>query len=478
MSNKYQPDWNSIKIHPTPQWIKDAKFGIYTHWGIYSVPACGPNGTWYPFNMYRKGTPQYEHHLKTYGGPEKFGYKDFIPMFTGEKFDAEEWAELFQKAGARFAGPVAEHHDGFAMWDSKLTKWNAVQMGPKRDIVGELEKAIKQRNMKYMTAFHHAENWFFFPHWIPEYDSSNPKYSGLYGPLHDQQAKEGFGGQGKWEEQEIPSQKFLKQWLGKLYEVIDKYQPDMIWFDFGLKFIQESYKRNFLSYYYNKEQEWGREVVVTYKWQDLPPGSGLVDIERGRMGELTYFDWITDTTVDEEGGWGYVQDATYRTVTQLIHILVDNVSKNGYLLLNVGPKPNGEITEVEKERLLGMGDWLQINGEAIYGTTTWFIHGEGPTKMEKSGPFCETKDVRYTPQDIRFTVKQNLLYAILLGWPGKGQTITISSLARNKGIGEIANVSLLGGKKLPHWKQSPGGLEIILPEEKPCQHAYTLKITL
>ncbi|MFB3894954.1 MAG: alpha-L-fucosidase [bacterium] len=477
--HKYQENWNSIKEHKTPQWIQEAKFGIYTHWGVYSVPAYGPNGTWYPYNMYRKGSEQYRYHLRTYGHPAQFGYKDFIPMFTGEKFNADEWAELFQKAGARFAGPVAEHHDGFAMWNSKLTKWNAVKMGPKRDVVGELEKAIKQRSMKFMTAFHHAENWYFYPHWIKEFDTANPKYSRLYGPLHNHSSKpKGYGQPGEWEKQEVPNREFLNRWLAKLYEVIDGYQPDMLWFDFGLKYIIEPYKLKFLAYYYNKEKKWNRELVVIYKNRDLPPGAGLIDLERGRMDDLTYFDWITDTSVDDGDGWGYIQNVPYKSVTQLIHVLVDNVSKNGYLLLNVGPRSNGEITEAEKERLLGIGNWLQINGEAIYDTTAWFIYGEGPTKMEKSGPFSELKEPKYTPRDIRFTVKGNTLYAICLGWPEYARNYKISSLARNTIIGKISRVSLLGYNGRLQWKQNTNGLQITWPAVKPCDHAYTFKIEI
>ena len=185
MKKIYQPTWNSLRTHQIPQWFQDAKFGIYTHWGIYCVPGFGPKGSWYPYFMYQPGTKQYEHHVKTYGGPEKFGYKDFIPEFTGEKFDADEWAEIFKGAGAQYAGPVGEHHDGFAMWDSAYTDWKATKMGPKRDVVGELAKAIRKQDMRYMVALHHAENWWFFPHWIPEYDTANPKYAGLYGEAHE-----------------------------------------------------------------------------------------------------------------------------------------------------------------------------------------------------------------------------------------------------------------------------------------------------
>ena len=331
MSGSFDRSWRSLRRHATPQWLQDAKFGIYTHWGIYSVPACGPNGTWYPYYMYREGTPQYEHHVKNYGDPTAFGYKDFTPQFTAEKFDPDAWAELFKRAGARFAGPVGEHHDGFAMWDSRLTEWNAARMGPKRDVVGELATAIRKQGMRFMVAMHHAENWWFFPHWREEFDTADPRYAGLYGPPHDQdQAIPMLTSLfEEWELQEKPSKAFLDMWLGKLREVVEGYEPDLIWLDLGLRYVQEHYKREFLAYYYDKAQEWGKEVAVTYKWHDLVPGAGLVDLERRRFDTLTYHDWLTDTTVDDGRGWSYLPETAYKSATTLVHYLIDNVSKNG-----------------------------------------------------------------------------------------------------------------------------------------------------
>ena len=474
----YEPHWHSLRNHVTPQWFRDAKFGIYTHWGVYSVPACGPNATWYPYNMYREGTPQHAHHVETYGPPAEFGYKDFIPMFTAEKFDPDEWAELFRKAGARFAGPVGEHHDGFAMWDSQWTEWNAARMGPKRDVVGELEKAIRKQGMRFMVALHHAENWWFFPHWRKEFDTSDPRYAGLYGELHNTEWPENMavvGSKGDfWAWQDKPSKAFLDQWLGKIKEVIDKYRPDMLWFDFALRHIQEHYKKEFLAYYYNKAEEWGTEVVVTYKWHDLVPGCAVVDLELGRFPELTYQDWITDTTVDDGHGWGYLKETRYKTASSLIHYLVDNVSKNGYLLLNVGPKPNGEIPDQAREVLLEIGRWLEVNGEAIYGTTPWMVYGEGPTQMVKSGPFCEDQEVRYTAKDIRFTVKGDVLYAICLGWPG--DAVVIETLPQKLYTSEIGRVRMLGADGELPWAVTPNGLVIRTPDRKPCEHAFTFRI--
>jgi alpha-L-fucosidase len=465
----YQPTWNSLKNHTTPQWLKDGKFGIYTHWGIYAVPAQGPNATWYAHNLYNKPNgPERKYHEANYGPLEKFGYKDFIPMFTAEKFNAEEWAELFKKAGARFAGPVAEHHDGFAMWDTKYSEWNAARMGPKRDVVGELAKAIKKNDMKFVTAFHHAEAWFYFPTWDKRYDCGDPKYSGLYGPIHEVEA--------------LPNKAFLDNWKGKIVEVIDKYDPDFIWFDFGLRLVTDSYKEDVLAYYYNHALTQNKEVVVTYKSHDLPPGAGLLDWELGQEPDLTYYDWITDTSIDDGQGWGYVKGLGFKSVNNLVDNLVDRVSKNGYLLLNIGPKPDGSIPEEAKERLLGMGKWLEINGEAIYGTTTWSIAAEGPTKLEKpdGNGFNEKNDLIFTAEDIRFTVKDNNLYATVLDWPGEKVVIKSFAPKGNTWAGlypsEIASVTMLGVNKELNWEMTKEGLIIQTPKTRPCDNAYVFKI--
>lgn len=480
----YKASWNSLKQHLTPQWLRDAKFGIYTHWGAYSVPAFGPNVSLYFYNMYCKGTPQYDYHVKTYGGPQKFGYKDFIPMFKGEKFDADEWAELFKKAGAKFAGPVGEHHDGFSMWNSSVNEWNSANMGPKRDVVGELEKAVRKQGMKYFVAFHHAESWFAYPHWMKEYDTSDPRYQGLYGEPHnlDLEGKAPLKSWvpqvfEEWHKMHYPSKAFLNQWLGKIEEVINQYSPDMLWFDFGLEFIQEHYKREMLSYYYNKAEELGKEVIVGYKYHNLAPGSGIVDLEQGRFNEIAYNEWITDTTIDEGCAWGYMNGAKYKTATTLLHYLIDNVSKNGYMLLNVGPMANGKIPDEANRILLDMGKWLEINGEAIFGTTTWIHSGEGPTKMEKTGAFTEDEKLCYTSQDFRFTVKEDTIYAICLNWPKDEALITTVSKSASKLYNsEIKVVTMLGNDGELPWKMTEKGLHIATPSMKPCDHAYVFKI--
>jgi alpha-L-fucosidase len=463
----YRASWNSLSTRKTPQWLREGKFGIYTHWGVYSVPAQGPNATWYANQVYTKPDgPERKYHEEHYGKLEKFGYKDFIPMFTGEKFNTDEWAELFSKAGAKFAGPVAEHHDGFSMWDTKYSEWNAAKMGPKRDIVGELSVAVKKHNMKFLTAFHHAENWFYFPTWDKRYDCGDPKYSGLYGPVHPEGA--------------LPDKAFLDRWEGKIREVIDKYDPDFIWFDFGLELVPDSYKQDLLAYYYNQAAAHGKEVVVSYKFNNLPPGAGLLDLELGQEADITPFDWITDTSVDDGQGWGFVRGLGFKSADNLVDNLVDRVSKNGYLLLNVGPKPDGTIPEEAKERLLEMGKWLKVNGEAIYGTTCWEIAGEGPTKLEKTGAFNEQNHMSYTGKDIRFTVKDNILYAIALDWPG--ESVLIQNLAPRSttwaGLypAEIASVTMLGDGKELKWEMTEDGMKIQTPPKRPCDYAFVFRI--
>ena len=247
---RYEPTWESLKQHDIPQWLKDAKFGIYTHWGVYCYTATNSNATWNLYQAYRnpdsRSSKEFTEKFGTLS--TEFGYKDLIPKFTAEKFDAEEWADLFARSGAKFAGPVAEHHDGFAMWDTQYSDWNAAKMGPKRDIVGELEKAIKARNMKFVTAFHHAANWYWYPTTDTTKDCSNPEFTGLYGPIHEPTGR--------------PNKEFLDEWYNKLIEVVDKYDPDFMWFDFELDLIREDYVKEYIAYYYNKAAERGKDVLI------------------------------------------------------------------------------------------------------------------------------------------------------------------------------------------------------------------------
>jgi len=467
---QFEPNWESLEQYQVPEWFRDAKFGIYTHWGAYSVPRY--ENEWYPRLLYMKddegrGKEFYEFHKKTYGDPSVFGYKDLIPLFTADKFNAEEWADLFEKSGARFAGPVAEHHDGFAMWDSKLTPWNAKNMGPKRDIVGELAEAVRAKGMRFVTSFHHAFHWKYYePSYLLENpDTKHPEFCGvdkIYPPLHDPG--------------DPASEEFLQMWLDKIKEVVDNYQPDYLWFDFGWVDPEfEPYKQEFLAYYYNQAIKWKKEVVVTYKHDHLPPGVAVLDLERGKLDTLSSEPWITDTSVDFKS-WSYIDKPLYKPINMLVDNLVDRVSKNGNLLLNIGPHPDGSIPEEQRELLLGIGSWLQVNGEAIYESRPWKIFGEGPTK-QTGGYFSEEKDDSYTANDIRFTTKENAFYIIALDWPEEGKVFA-ESLDYNENIGEIKKISMLGSKEEIGWTRDELGLTLYFPEEKPCEHAFVFKLEL
>jgi alpha-L-fucosidase len=450
-----------VTQHPVAAWFRDAKFGIYFHWGPYSVPAY--DNEWYSRNMYVKGSAAYRYHVATYGGPEKFGYKDFIPQFTAEKFDADQWAELFEQAGAKFAGPVAEHADGWSNWDSKLTRWNAAKMGPKRDITGLMAAAVRKRHMKFIATFHHQWLWGWYPTMDKTVDCGNPEYSGLYGPAVPP---------GAWQDNPPPSPEFCALWLAKVKEVVDNYQPDLIWFDSRLSIVGQRYRQEMLAYYYGKEPSWGTSLVVTCKNGDLPAGASVMDLERGRMENLTDVPWLTDTAICNRS-WCHIQDPDYKSAKTLVHTLIDIVSKNGCLLLDICPTAQGEIPRPQQERLLEMGKWLKVNGEAIYGTRPWKVFGEGPTQV-KGGHFNEDAASRYTAADIRFTTRPGVLYAMLLGRPGDGAAVTIKSLALP--AGEVSQVALLGSPDKLTWKQTAQGLSVTLPAGAASALAYTLKI--
>jgi alpha-L-fucosidase len=460
---RYEPNWDSLSKYEVPDWYKDAKFGIFIHWGVYSVPAF--SFEWYPYRMYRKGSKEYEHHIKTWGKHKEFGYKDFIPMFKAEKWDPEAWVDLFKRSGARYVVPVGEHHDGFPMYDTKYTEWNAARMGPCRDVVAELAEVTRAAGLKFGVSSHRALHYWYFT-FDDEFDTVDPRYAGLYGPIHSN------------DEIFSPStpvdQEFLEDWWGRTTELIDKFQPDYLFFDCGWNFYKEylPYRPKITAYYYNRALEWGKEVVLTSKG-DFPLGTVVFDIERGKSDRLRTDYWQTDTSVSYRS-WSYIEDDDFRTTTSLVHELVDIVSKNGNLLLNVGPRADGTIPDEVADLLLGMGEWLNINGEAIYGTRPWWIYGYGRTKTGQRMREKEYED--YTADDVRFTQKGDTLYAILLGWPTN--EVVIQQLARNSGFwaNDIQEVQLLGSNDRIRWTQDEKALRVTMPPTKPCDHAYVLKI--
>ncbi len=476
MEQKYEPTWESLADYTVPEWYQDAKFGIFIHWGVYSVPAFG--NEWYPRNMYIEGTPEFQHHLEIWGPHNKFGYKDFIPMFRAEKFDPARWADLFKRAGARYVVPVAEHHDGFAMYDCSFSRWTAARMGPRRDIIGELAEAVRKEGLVFGVSSHRAEHWWFFNGGMTfDSDVRDPQFYDLYGPakpgpsLHEWE---------KWQSKDWhprPDGKFLEDWLARTCELVDRYWPQLIWFDWWVEqIVFEPYLQRFAAYYYNRGVEWDQGVVINYKNEAFPEGTAVLDIERGQLKDIRPLFWQTDTSVSRNS-WGYITDQDYKTATSLTHDLIDIVSKNGALLLNIGPRPDGTIPEPEEEILLEIGRWLAVNGEAIYGTRPWKVYGEGPTEVFE-GAFQDTRRAEFTAQDVRFTTKGDVLYAIVLGWPESGE-VAIRSLGTSTMLypDAIGRVELLGAREKVEWSRDANGLRVRLPSRRTTDAAFVLRIT-
>jgi alpha-L-fucosidase len=460
----FQPDWETLKGYRVPEWYQDGKFGIFIHWGPYCVPAFA--NEWYPRNMYRKTETAYAFHRAVYGPQDRFGYKDFIPQFKAEQFDAAAWVDLFKRAGAKFVVPVAEHHDGFPMYDCAYSNWSAAKMGPKRDIVGELAVATRQAGLVFGLSSHRAEHWWFmnggqeFPSDVQ--DPANADFYGPAEPLSD--------GHHNRDSQPRPTPAYLDDWLARTCELVDKYQPQLVWFDWWIE--QQCfapYLQTFAAYYYNRGAQWAKGVAINYKLQAFAEGSAVLDIERGQLKDIRPMFWQNDTSVSKNS-WGYISHHDYKNPGDIIQDLVDVVSKNGALLLNIGPKADGTIPVEEQQILLEIGRWLEINGEAIYGSRPWIKFGEGPTEVPE-GQFTDTQRQAFTPQDFRFTAKDGVIYAICLSWPGAGTALVIRSLAGET----LHSVELLGHGPV-EWSCDRDGLKIQIPDEPPCPHAVVFKL--
>ena len=464
----YHPEWPSLQQVGVPAWYRDGKFGIFIHWGPYAVPAFG--GEWYPRQMYLEGSDEFRHHRETYGPQDVFGYKDFIPLFTGARFDPDAWAQLFAAAGARFVVPVAEHHDGFAMYETNLTRWNSVAMGPRRDVIGELSRAVRAHGMVFGLSSHRAEHWFFFNRGrlFPS-DVQDPAYADLYGPAQPEPPD--------WQladSVEAPDDAFLADWYARCVELVDRYQPQLFWFDWWiLHQCFEPHLRRFAAYYYNRGLDWQKGVAINYKYEAFAPGSAVYDIERGQVTDIFPRFWQNDTSV-ATNSWGYTDAQDYKTPAHLIGDLIDVVSKNGALLLNIGPKADGTIPEHEQYLLREIGAWLRVNGAAIYDTTPWQIYGEGPTVVA-DGAFSDTKRTPFGPQDFRYTCNDRTVYAIVMAWPG-AQAI-LPALGRAAGrVKAIRAVSLLGYDAAVEWERRDAALVVNMPAHPIGAYAVVIKL--
>ncbi len=456
----YEPTWESLSQWEIPEWYENAVFGIYWHWGPYSVAGYG-YCCWYGCSMYLPGHTDptgkdcYKHHCDVWGDPfTEFGYKDFIPLFKAEKWDPDRWAELFKNAGADFAGPCAEHHDGFSMWDSEVTRWNAADMGPHRDTVGEIAKAIKSRGMEFVVTFHNngCNNWRYFDgarEGCPDGEgANNPEYYGLYGEPHDAPGAH---------------HRMCLEFYKKAMEVIDKYQPQLIWLEGCMaKEIIDDYMPNLMAYYFNKAENWGKGVVVTQKNKELPLSCSVLDFEGGGMGKPVPQKWQTDEPLPG-CTWAYQRDIDMTDeeinsgANGLVDSIVNRVSHNGATMLSIGPKPDGTIPVYQVKMLKKLGKWMDVNKEALYAAKpAQFV--EGGVDVAEAG-------------SVRFTRKGDFLYAIDLEEPSSPEVIP--------GVKPIkgSEINMLGSDKSLDWHREGDNLVIDeLPDQLPCDYTWSFKI--
>ena len=470
----FSDSWASLVNYRTPDWYRKLKFGIFIHWGVYSVPAFG--NEWYPRNMYMQDSPEFRHHVATYGPHKAFGYKDFIPLFRAERFDPEAWAALFARSGAKYVVPVAEHHDGFQMYRSAISHWNAFEMGPRRDVLGELSAACRSKGLVMGASSHRIEHWFFLGHGR-EFDSDihEPLVRGdFYWPSMPEP---------KWHDiygQPAPSREYMEDWLMRTCELIDRYHPSIIYFDWWIEHsAAKPWIRKLAAYYYNQAAARGEEVVINYKHDAFLFGAAVPDVERGQFNEIKPFIWQTDTSV-ARNSWGYTEGNDYKSAEELIWNLVDVVSKNGNFLLNIGPKADGTIPEEDARLLQEIGAWLDVNGEAIYDTRPWRRFGEGPTQLVE-GQFSDDVAPNFTDRDFRFTMKGDALYVIAMKCSDRGEycvralgELDASRQANFHGI--IRHVRLLGADAELPWTRDEAGLHLHCPARSATPLVF--KITL
>jgi alpha-L-fucosidase len=467
----FQPAMDSLTNYACPEWFRDAKFGIWAHWGPQAVPM---DGDWYARGMYEPGNKHYTYHTNHYGHPSEFGYKDTIPLWKAEKWDPDRLMRLYQRAGARYFVSMGSHHDNFFLWNSKLHRWNAVNMGPKRDVVGDWQKAAKKYGLRFGVSEHLGASftWFQSSHRADKtgpkagvpYDGANSNYWDLYHFPADPDDKGWYSKNPKWHQ----------QWYNEIQELVDNYHPDLLYTDGGVAFGQAHLVGlSLIAHLYNQDAaRHGGKVEVVYNCKQKSGGRWVEDLERGIMPKIEPYPWQTDTSI---GDWYYNRDWKFRPVSWVIHLLVDNVSKNGNLLLNVVQRPDGSLDPEVESMLEQLAAWNAIHSEAIFGTRPWRVYGESAVKVT-GGNFKE--DFKYNAKEIRFTTKGAALYAIALGWPEDGQLL-VRSLAKPAGenVNHLTAIRLLGYDGQLEWKQTADGLVVTLPARKVSEFTAALKIT-
>ena len=461
----------SLTNYACPEWFRDAKFGIWAHWGPQAVPM---EGDWYARQMYQQGSPDYNDHLARYGHPSTNGWKDIIPLWKAEKWDAEKLMELYRKAGARYFVSMGSHHDDFFLWNSALHKWNAVNYGPRRDVVGEWQKAARKNGLPFGVSEHLGASftWFQDAHksdksgpfaGVP-YDGANSNHWDLYHFPAEPGDTGWYSNDPRWQQ----------QWYDEIKELVDNYHPDLLYSDGGVAFGNVVGLSQIANFYNDNMQQHHGVLDAVYNCKQPSAGRWVQDYERGGGSGIDPYPWQNDTSI---GDWFYNRHWKYQPLSWTVHLLVDITSKNGNLLLNVVLRPDGTLDPEVETMLHELADWTAVNGEAIYGTRPWLIYGEGSVKVEKSGSFNDTK-VAYGANDIRFTTKSKTLYAIALGWPEASQ-LTIRALAKtdDPSVNNIQRVELLGYHGRLKFIQTVDGLVVKLPDKKISDLTCSLKIT-
>ena len=470
-SQTFKPTDESFKQYQYPEWFRDAKFGIWAHWGPQAVPR---HGDWYARQMYEEGSSDNKYHVAHYGHPSRFGYKEIIPMWKAERWDPEKLMALYKKTGAKYFVSMGTHHDNFFLWNSKIHKWNAANMGPKKDVLGIWQKAAQKEGLRFGVSEHLGASytWFQASHMADKkgpmagvpYDGTDPNYEDLY-------HKKAAAGDNDWLTTDPGNQ---QEWLNSIKELIDNYHPDLLYSDSMFPFGDVG--RELVSHFYNEDiRKNGGKLEAVYNCKQPSQGMWVEDLERGVKDTINKYPWQTDTSI---GDWYYRTGQRYKSSTEIIRMLVDIVSKNGNLLINVVQTPEGDLEPDMLKILDEIGKWTAVNGEAIYGTRPWKLYGEKPAnaKVVKSDNFNEEK-VRYSEKDIRFTQKGETLYAFCLGTPSAD--IQIHSLGKNSKLTDhpVESVTMLGSDQKLSWKQETAGLVISKPEKLPEWKVVTIKIT-
>jgi len=464
----FEPTWESLRTYECPQWFRDAKLGIWSHWGPQVVAMYGD---WYARNMYIEGSEQYLYHWRHYGHPSKFGYKDIIPLWKAENFDPEGLMDQYVAAGAKYFVAQAVHHDNFDNWNSRHHKWNAVQTGPKKDIVGLWHEAARKRGLPFGLTEHLGATFKWFavnkgcdktgPYAGVGYDGNDPAYEDLYLP-NKGAVRDGWYTVTPW---------WHKQWFDRMKDLVDQHQPALLYSDGGVPFHKVGL--SIIAHLYNTSAA-GHDGVnqAVYNQKDKDPEVypvGTLDIERGMRGDISPDPWQTDTCV---GGWFYNVRREYKTHKHVMEMLVDIVSKNGNLLLNIIQRPDGTLDEECQHIVEGMARWIKINGEGIYGTRPWTVAGEGPA-TSNAGAFKE-EAIEWTSEDFRFTATDEGVYAFLMAWPADGEAL-IRSLAAGRSP-KVSAVRLLGSDAKITFEQTRRGLALCLPEKSASEHAHGIQV--